>query len=152
MTMPFTLGGKLKAMPISGSTMTVIDALGAKNKLVFSDDLSHLNVKFDEGMWEEITDTIYPIRVGSDLRHPRGEKVTSRRLTYDLVMKDKDDDGKAPELSKLQLNVKPSLPGDDTYIGDSQVTYKGKTYSELHTNCSVYIALSYFERLLQKSE
>lgn len=150
MVMPFTIGGKLKSMPIGGSVMTVIDTLGKDNTLVFNDDLSHLNVASDDGVWQEITDTIYPIKPGTDPLKPKGEQVTSRRLTYTLVMKAKDNNGVAPKLSKLELDVKPSLPGDGTYIGDSAITYNGKSYSKLHTNCSVYIALEYFEKLLSK--
>jgi len=142
------LGGKKEERAKYPSVLSVVDA--ETKKVVFHDELSHLNLKKAEGSFPEVAKKLFPIEKPSDLNNPRGVEVKARALKFAIELKNDPKENPFKDVSAISVDALQSQPGDGTFLGDSSVTYKGKTYSKLHANCSVWIDFGDYERMKNK--
>lgn len=158
MTTPFTAGRKFDSMPVSPSTLTVIEkqyseGRGVKQNVIFNDAISHLNQKSSNGIFELVDSKIYPIRKDSDILHPSPETVKMRHMKLNLEMLEQEKGStERIDLSSLSFDVKQLSPGDATFIGEGSIAYNGKTYIGLSYRCHVAVSLSVVEQLLEKKK
>ncbi|WP_374073322.1 hypothetical protein [Bdellovibrio bacteriovorus] len=157
MVLPFTLGHKFDSMPTSPSVLTVIeknyDGKTTKQSIIFNDEISHLNEKSSDGIFEVVTKNTYPIRKGTDILNPTPVPEKMRRLKLDLELLNKDKhSGERIDLSSLSFDVDQTLPGDSTLTGEGSISYNGKSYEKLSYRCNVYVTLRVVEQLLAKNK
>lgn len=151
MVLPFTIGHKLNKMPTSPSTLTVIDSLSKET--IFSDEISHLNEKSSDGVFEEITKNTFPITKDSDILKPKAVPEKMRRLKLDLALLsvEKGTTNKI-NFNEMSFDVDQVMPNDSTLTGEGSVTIAGKKYEKMTFRCNLYIAFEYYERLAKSKK
>jgi hypothetical protein len=143
------LGTPMEKLGISASTLTMVESLN--KELIFSDDLSHLNVKSQDGLFEQTEKAFYPVRPGHDPLNPKPEYKRIRKLSLDLQLLPVDKDGVVNRVTRINLKqLDPTLPDDSTFTGDATITVDGKT-KKMSANCLLYVDWSSYARATRKT-
>jgi hypothetical protein len=142
------LNGDKEARSKYPSVLTVVNA--ENRKLLFHDELSHLNLKKADGSFPEITKKLFPIEKPEDISKPRAVEVTAHALKFSIQLKTDTEENPFKDFTAITVDAEQTQPGDGTFLGDSSVTYKGKKYNKLHTNCSVWIDFGDYQRMKHK--